>query len=140
MSRSDRILVAAGGIADGRSLAAALAAGDIAGQIGTALMLTPEAGTNAAHREAIARGGATKLTRAFTGRSARGIVNRFLTEYSPTAPSAYPQVHYLTSPLRAAARAAGDPEVLNLWAGESFRLAEAAPAGELVRRWLAAVG
>lgn len=136
----DLPLVAAGGIADGRSLAAALAAGAVAGQIGTALMLTPEAGTSAAHREAIARGGTTKLTRAFTGRTARGIINRFLTEFSSTAPAAYPQVHYLTGPLRAAARAAGDPEVLNLWAGESFHLAEAAPAGELVRRWIAAAG
>ena len=134
---TDLPLVAAGGIATGRAVAAALAAGAAAAQIGSALMLTPEAGTSQPHRAVFAGDAATALTRAFTGRRARGIVNRFMREHDAAAPKGYPQVHYLTAPLRAAARAAGDAEGINLWAGQAFRLAQAAPAGELVERWSA---
>jgi nitronate monooxygenase len=56
-------------------------------------------------------------------------------EHGPTAPSAYPHLHYMTAPLRAAARAAGDAEGINLWAGEAHALAEEKPAAELVRCW-----
>jgi nitronate monooxygenase len=132
---TDRPLVAAGGIATGQAVAAALAAGASAAQIGTALLLAPEAGTSEPHRRALAGDAPTALTRAFTGRTARGIVNRFLRDHDAFAPTAYPQIHYATAPLRAAARAAGDPDGINLWAGEAYRLAEAAPAAELVRRW-----
>ena len=83
-------LVASGGIADGRGVAAVLAAGAAAAQLGSALMLTPEAGTAAAHRQALATTGDTALTRAFTGRTARGIENSFLREHHADAPSAYP--------------------------------------------------
>jgi nitronate monooxygenase len=131
----DLPLVASGGIADGPGIAAVLSAGASAAQIGTGFMLCPEAGTSQAHREALARGRATALTRAFTGRRARGIVNRFLTEHGPCAPAAYPHVHHLTAPVRAAAREAGDSEAINLWAGEALPLAEELPAGELVHRW-----
>jgi nitronate monooxygenase len=129
----DLPLIAAGGIADGPSLAAVLWAGAAAAQIGTAFMLAPEAATNPAHRELIAVPGETGLTRAFSGRLARGIVNRFQAEHSATAPSAYPQIHHATSPLRAAARAAGDASAFNLWAGQAHELAQALPAGEIVR-------
>jgi nitronate monooxygenase len=125
-------LVATGGIADGRGVAAVLAAGAAAAQLGTAFMLCPEAATSAVHREAVARPGATGLTRAFSGRVARGIVNRFMEEHSAVAPRAYPEVHHLTTPLRAHGRAAGDPDVVNLWAGQAHDLARAVPAGELV--------
>jgi nitronate monooxygenase len=128
-------LIAAGGIATGRGVAGALAAGASAAQVGSALMLTKEAGTNNAQREAFGRDAPTALTRAFSGRRARGIVNRFLREHDAAAPKGYPQIHYATAPLRAAARAAGDADGLNLWAGESYRLARAEPAGELVERW-----
>jgi nitronate monooxygenase len=131
---TDLPLVAAGGIAGGATVAAVLASGAAAAQIGSALMLTTEAGTSEAHRAAFAADGPTALTRAFTGRRARGIVNRFMREHH-AAPKAYPQVHYLTAPLRAAARAARDADGINLWAGERYRLAQAAPAGELVERW-----
>jgi nitronate monooxygenase len=131
----DLPLVAAGGIADGRGIAAVLAAGARAAQVGTAFLLCPEAGTSAVHRRALMSGGETALTRAFTGRRARGIVNRFLREHSAGAASAYPQIHYATAPLRAAAREAGDADGVNLWAGQAYHLAEASPAGELVRRW-----
>ena len=134
-SVTDLPLVAAGGIATGRGVAAALAAGASAAQIGSALMLAPEAGTSNAQREAFGKDAPTALTRAFTGRRARGIVNRFLREHDAAAPKAYPQVHYLTAPLRAAARAAGDSGGVNLWAGQAYRLARAAPAAELVERW-----
>jgi nitronate monooxygenase len=135
---TDLPLIAAGGIASGAGVRAVLAAGASAVQIGSALMLTPEAGTSAAHRAAFAGDSPTALTRAFTGRLARGIVNRFMRAYDADAPRGYPQVHFLTAPLRAAARAAGDADGINLWAGQAYRLAEEAPAAELVRRWVAA--
>ena len=127
-------LVAAGGIADGESVASVLAAGARAAQVGTGFMLCPEAGTSAPHRSALGGTAETALTRAFTGRKARGIVNRFMREHAH-APSAYPQLHHVTAPLRAAARAAGDPELINLWAGQAYALAAARPAAELVREW-----
>jgi nitronate monooxygenase len=130
---SDLPLVASGGIAAGRGIAAVLAAGAAAAQLGTAFMLTPEAGTSAAHREALAGRRRTALTRAFTGRIARGIENRFMREYV-SAPSAYPEVHHLTAPVRAAARRAGDLDGVHLWAGQAYPLADATPAGELVLR------
>ncbi|WP_214409156.1 nitronate monooxygenase [Sphaerisporangium fuscum] len=127
-------VVAAGGIADGAGVAAVLVAGAVAAQLGTAFLRCPEAGTSAAHREALGSYDRTAVTRAFTGRRARGLVNRFLREHSEEAPAAYPQVHHLTAPLRAAGRKAGDASVVNLWAGQAHRLAEEVPAGELVRR------
>lgn len=134
---TDLPLVAAGGIADGAGVAAALAAGASAAQVGSALLLTPEAGTSAPQRAALAADAPTVLTRAFTGRRARGIVNRFIREHEPLAPRAYPQVHHLTAPVRTAARAAGDADGVNLFAGRAYRQAEETPAAELVLRWAA---
>lgn len=128
-------LIASGAIADGVGVAAVLAAGARAAQLGSAFMLCPEAGTSPAQRAALAAAGATRLTRAFTGRRARGIVNQFMREHDADAPSAYPHVHHLTSPLRAAARAAADPDQINLWAGETYELARDRAAGELVVDW-----
>jgi nitronate monooxygenase len=128
-------LVAAGGIATGRDIAAALNAGAVAAQIGSALLLTSEAGTSAPHRRALAAGGTTRLTRAFSGRRARGIVNRFMREHDAFAPRAYPEIHYLTTPIRAAAREQGHADGINLWAGTAHRQARAEPAGQLVERW-----
>jgi nitronate monooxygenase len=130
----DPPLVAAGGIATGRGVAAVLAAGAVAAQVGTAFMRCPEAGTSDVHRAALASPRATRLTRAFTGRRARGIANRFLVEHGDAAPIAYPELHHLTAPLRAHGRRSGDPEVVNLWAGEAHELAEEVPAAELVAR------
>jgi nitronate monooxygenase len=128
-------LVASGGIMTGAGLEAALAAGARAGAMGTAFLLCPEAGTSSPHREALARHDRpTALTRAFTGRLARGITNRFMDEHSAAAPSAYPQVHHLTAPLRAHGREVGDGEVVNLWAGQAYALVTEAPAAEVVRR------
>ena len=130
----DLPLVATGGLATGGAVAAVLSAGAAAAQLGTAFMRCPEAGTAAAHREALAAETPTALTRAFSGRTARGIVNRFLREHSADAPRAYPELHHLTAPLRAAARERGDAGGFHLWAGQAHALAGEEPAGELVRR------
>jgi nitronate monooxygenase len=125
--------VATGGIASGRAVAAVLAAGAAAAQIGTAFMRCPEAGTPEVHRQALAQPGRTAVTRAFTGRSARGIVNAFMREHEEAAPHAYPAVHYVTAPLRARAREQGDADALHLWAGQAHELIRDVPAAELVR-------
>lgn len=129
-------VIAAGGIATPAGVRAALALGATAVQVGTALLLAPEAGTVPAYRDRLRAGGApTGLTRAFSGRLARGIRNAFMDEH-PDAPIAYPEIHHATAPLRAAAREAGDADGFNLWAGEAYALTREAPAGEIVR-WLA---
>jgi nitronate monooxygenase len=133
-ARVDVPLVAAGGIATGRGVAAVLAAGAAAAALGTAFMRCPEAGTSAPHRAALATARPTGLTRAFSGRLARGVVNRLQAEHSAAAPIAYPEVHHVTAPLRAHGRKAGDADVINLWAGEAHELAEERPAPEIVAR------
>ncbi|MFD4571130.1 nitronate monooxygenase [Streptomyces sp. NPDC058417] len=127
-------LVAAGGIMRGSQIAAVLAAGASAAQLGTAFLATPESGAPAVHKAALTNPlfVRTELTRAFSGRPARGLVNRFLREHGPYAPAAYPEVHHLTSPLRKAAAKAGDPQGMALWAGQGHRLVRDLPAGQLV--------
>jgi nitronate monooxygenase len=73
------------------------------------------------------------MTRAFTGRSARALVNAFVREHGPAAPRGYPEVHHVTRPLRQAAAAAGDAEHLNLWAGQGWQRLRPMPAADLVR-------
>ena len=125
-------LIAAGGLATGPAIAAVLAMGADAAQLGTALMRTDEAGTSVPHRAALAAGGVpTGLTRAFTGRVARGIVNTFQAKHAG-APSGYPEIHELTLPMRAAARASGNPELLHLWAGQAYELAQEGPAATVI--------
>jgi nitronate monooxygenase len=130
-ARVELPLVAAGGIATGAGVAAALACGASAVQIGTGFMLAPEAGTSELHRAELRKPAPTAITRAFTGRRARGIVNRFIEEH-PDAPSAYPEIHYATAPIRAAARESGDRDAVNLWAGQTHELARELPAAEIV--------
>jgi nitronate monooxygenase len=130
----DLPLVAAGGLGDGPAIAGVLAAGAQAAQLGTAFLLAPEAGTHPAHREALAEEEPTALTRAFTGRLARGIVNRFLLQHTAAAPIAYPQVHNATAPIRAAARERGDADGFSLWAGQAHTLTKELPAAEIVQR------
>jgi nitronate monooxygenase len=126
-------LIATGGIADHDGVAEVLAAGAQAAQAGTAFLLAPEAGTSKPHRRALRSRGQTAFTRAFTGRTARGIVNRFMVEH-PDAPSAYPHLHHVTAPVRAAARAAGDADGINLWAGVNYARAEELPAAAIVAK------
>jgi nitronate monooxygenase len=127
-------MVASGGIADGAAIAAVLVAGAAAAQLGTAFMGCPEAGTAEPHRGMLGSARDTRLTRAFTGRLARGIVNRFLLDHDGAAPAAYPYVHHLTSPLRAAARRTADVESMHLWAGQAHPLIRRLPAADLVDR------
>ncbi|GII05189.1 nitronate monooxygenase [Planobispora takensis] len=126
-------LIAAGGIASASDVSRVLSAGAVAAAAGTAFLLCPESGTGAVHRAALTdpRFTRTGVTRAFTGRPARGLVNRFMTEYSGLAPAAYPQVHHLTAPLRRAAAAQGDAETLHLWAGTSWTRVRPAPAASV---------
>jgi nitronate monooxygenase len=135
----DLPLVASGGIATAANATAALEAGAAAVQVGTALLCTPEAGTSAPYRAALLdqHYDRTLITRAFSGRWARGLANRFALEH-PDAPAGYPQVHYLTRPLRAAATQAGDPDVPNLWAGTGWRAVRSEPAAAVIDRFAAA--
>ncbi|MET0294650.1 MAG: DUF561 domain-containing protein [Phenylobacterium sp.] len=135
----DLPVIAAGGVMDGRGVAAALALGASAAGVGSAFLLSEESLTGPVWRKAVAGAGddPTALTRAFTGRHARGVENRFMREMRSVedAVPAYPVQYRLTQPLRAAAEAAGDAGAMPLWAGQGIKLAGPGSAGELVRRW-----
>lgn len=120
---------------DDAEAARAAGADAVIGQVGTALLCTPEAGTSDVHRRALMerRYDATVLTRAFSGRWARGLANRFAAEH-PDAPRGYPYLHHVTRPLRAAATRQGDPDVANLWAGTGWLEARAEPAADVISR------
>ncbi len=135
-------LIGTGGVMTGRDAAAVLRAGAIAVQVGTALLCSPEAGTSAPYRQALLDGRYpdTILTRAYSGRFARGLANRFALEHDGQAPQAYPEVHHLTRPLRSAATQAGDASVPNLWAGTGWRQLTTDPAAAIVRRIAAEAG
>ncbi len=124
-------VVATGGIVDHASADAARAEGAAAVQAGHRVPAVPGGRDEPVHRAALTRAGETAVTRAFTGRRGRGIVNRFMRDH-PDAPSAYPHIHHLTAPLRAAARAAGDSERVNLWAGTRFAAAREVAARDVV--------
>jgi nitronate monooxygenase len=102
--------------------------------VGTALLLSDESGASPAYRDALAdpSRGPTVVTRAFTGRPARGLPNAFTRELGSVAPLGYPAVHHLTRGLRRAAAAAGDPEYVNLWAGTGHRSAAGGPAAAIL--------
>jgi nitronate monooxygenase len=125
--------IAAGGIMGPRQVNAVLAAGAVAAQCGTAFLRCPESGAHPLHKAALGdpRYTATTLTRAFSGRPARALVNRFVLDH-PGAPAAYPEVNSATRSLRAAAAASGDPEGMSLYAGQGYRSATTLPAGEIV--------
>ncbi|UQA95448.1 nitronate monooxygenase [Streptomyces halobius] len=127
-------VIAAGGLMRGAQIAAVQAAGAAMAQLGTAFLITPESGANILHKQALTNPlfTRTELTRAFSGRPARGLVNRFLREHGRYAPAAYPAVHHLTSGLRKAAAKAGDAQGMALWAGQGHRMARELPAGQLV--------
>ncbi|MFF4268749.1 nitronate monooxygenase [Streptomyces sp. NPDC001536] len=127
-------IVAAGGIMRGSQIAAVLAAGASAAQLGTAFLATTESGAAPVHKQALTNPlfVRTELTRAFSGRPARGLVNRFMREHGRYAPAAYPEIHHLTSPLRKAAAKAKDAQGMALWAGQGHRMARELPAGQLV--------
>jgi nitronate monooxygenase len=136
-------VIAAGGIADAAGVAAALRLGAAAVQPGTAFLLCPEATTSAVHRAALGSAAAshTALTNLFTGRPARGIVNRLMRELGPLSPlaPAFPGAVNALAPLRAAAEKAGSGDFSPLWAGQNASGCKAIPAAELVRALVAGI-
>ena len=130
-------VIAAGGIADARGVAAAMALGAVGVQVGTAYLLCPESRTSAVHRAALTSDAArhTVLTNLFTGGPARGIVNRLIRECGPISDAvpAFPLATAAIAPLRAAAERQGSGEFSPLWAGQNASGCKAVPAGELTR-------
>jgi len=131
-------VVAAGGIADARGILAALALGASAVQIGTAYLFCPEAKISPIHRRALknAKDSETVLTNVFTGRPARGILNRILREVGPMSDLApeFPLAAGALAPLRSRAEAAGSDDFTPLWSGQAASLAKELPAGELTKK------
>jgi nitronate monooxygenase len=135
-------VIAAGGIADARGIVAAFALGASAVQLGTAYLFCPEARISPVHREMLrrSRDDETALTNVFTGRPARGIVNRLMREIGPMSPEApdFPLAAEAVMPLRQAALARDSGEFVPLWSGQAARLSVELPAGELTRHLAAA--
>lgn len=135
---------AAGGLMDGRDIRRALQAGAAAAQLGTAFLASPECGASPAYKHAVlnAKSDITVVTRAFSGRPARGLRNEFIVrvEGKGAAILPFPMQNSLTRPMRAAAGRRGDAKFLSLWAGQGVARARAMPAGELVRILVAEMG
>jgi len=129
---TDRHVIAAGGVTSPEIAQNLLGAGASAVQVGTLFLTADEAGTKDAHKDALVNGQYrdTVVTRAFSGRAARALSNRFTERMAANQVVGYPQVHYMTAPLRAAS--ADNPEGLNLWAGSGFGACQARPAAEIV--------
>jgi nitronate monooxygenase len=133
-------VIATGGLMDGHDIVAALTAGASAAQLGTAFLASPESGASETYKRAIlaAKEDTTVVTRAFSGRPARGLKNAFITniEHGPDIILPYPLQNALTRPMRTAAAQLGIPDYLSLWAGQGVGRARALPAGDLVARLL----
>lgn len=129
-------VAAAGGLMTADDIGRVLAAGAVAAQLGTAFLLSDEAGSSPVHRAALQNPQFTEtvVTRSFSGRYARGLRNRFIDEHESEAPFGYPEVNHLTSPLRAASVRAGDPNATNVWAGTGFQKITAGPVAEIIGR------
>lgn len=134
----DLPVIAAGGIADGRGIAATFSLGASAVQIGTAYLFCPEARVSSLYRQALEQCGdsGTALTNLFSGRLARGIVNRYMTEcgYVSDAAPPFPHAATLVAPLRAASEKAGSVDYMQMWAGQSAHLAKPMRAEDLTRK------
>ncbi|MEH2477093.1 nitronate monooxygenase [Nitrobacteraceae bacterium AZCC 2146] len=135
-------VIAAGGIADGRGIAAAFALGAAGVQIGTAFLRCPESTIGAAHRAALAESAddSTVITNVMTGRPARGVINRVMREVGPVSPDApaFPHATTALGPLKAAAEKLGKVDFSNLWAGQAVHMGGSQPAAELTRALAAA--
>lgn len=127
-------VIAAGGVMTAADVADVFASGAAAAQLGTAFLMADESGSSPVHRAALCDPQFTEtvVTRCFSGRYARGLRNRFTEAHGPDAPFGYPEIHYLTSPVRAAAVRAGDPHGINVWAGTGFQKARAASVAEII--------
>ncbi len=131
-------VIAAGGIGDARGIVAAFALGASGVQMGTAYLFCPEANVSPGYRQALqeATDTGTAVTNLFSGRPARGVLNRYLRETGPMSASAlaFPYAATMVAPLRAASEKAGSLDYMQLWAGQSARLAQALPADQLTRK------
>ncbi|OBI18864.1 2-nitropropane dioxygenase [Mycobacterium sp. E2462] len=127
-------VIAAGGVGDAADVRRLRKAGAAAVQVGTAFLLADEAGTNPLYRSALRDPEFTRtvITRAFTGRYARALANRFVETYDGYAVCGFPEIARMTAPLQAASLRAGDPHGVAMWAGSGFRAATAGPAGDIV--------
>ncbi|WP_156690247.1 nitronate monooxygenase [Mycobacterium sp. Marseille-P9652] len=127
-------IIAAGGLGTAEDVEGVLRRGAVAAQVGTALLLSDEAGTNPAHRTAMKNQlfNKTIVSRAFSGRYARGLENEFIRMLDTVAPLGYPEVNQMTLPIREAAAAVEDPNGMTLWAGTAFRQAKTGPAADIV--------
>lgn len=133
-SAHDVPLVAAGGLGTADDVSAVLNRGAVAAQVGTALLLSDEAGTHPAYRQAMKNPlfASTLVTRAFSGRYARGLENEFTRLLDNVAPLGYPEVNQMTSPIREAAADREDPNGMNLWAGTGYKDARPGPVSDIV--------
>jgi nitronate monooxygenase len=127
-------IIAAGGLGTAEDVAGVLRRGAVAAQVGTALLLSDEAGTNKAHRTAMKNQlfAKTIVSRAFSGRYARGLENEFIRLLDTVAPLGYPEVNQMTLPIREAAAEWEDPNGMALWAGTSFEKARSGPVADIV--------
>lgn len=126
-------VIAAGGLSTRDDIRRVRGAGAVAAQLGTAFLLADEAGSSPVHRAALTDPQFTEtvVTRSFSGRYARGLRNRFIDAHEAEAPFGYPEVHYMTGPLRAGSVRAGDPHGVNVWAGTGFRNAKSGSVAEI---------
>ena len=134
-------VIAAGGMMNGKDIAAALKLGAVAAQLGTAFLPCPECGTSQTYKQALlaARQDTTVITRAFSGRQARGLNNKFIEMVRPETILPFRQQNDLTRAMRAAAAKKGDAGYLSLWAGRGVTRSRALPAGELVKTLIAEI-
>lgn len=131
-------MIAAGGLATPAAVAGVLEAGASAAAVGTVLLRADESGASATHKAALIDPSRTQttITRAFTGRPARGLRNDFIDRFESIAPLGYPAIHHLTSPLRKAAAAAGEADLVHLWAGTGYRNAPDEPTAVILKALL----
>jgi nitronate monooxygenase len=129
-------VIAAGGLAAPEAVVEVMSAGAVATMVGTVLLRAAESGASATHQAALTDPSRTEtvVTRAFTGRPARGLRNAFIDAHQADAPLGYPAIHYLTSPLRKAAAAAGQSDYVHLWAGTGYRHATAEPTADILHK------
>ena len=135
VARVDVPVIAAGGLVTADDVNRVIEHGAVAAQLGTAFLLADEAGSSPVHRAALQDPQFTEtvVTKSFSGRYARGLHNRFIDDHEAQAPFGYPEVHYLTGPLRAGSVRAGDPHGTNVWAGTGFTSIRSAPVADIMR-------
>ena len=128
-------VIAAGGLVTADDVNQVIRAGAVAAQLGTAFLLADEAGSSPVHRAALQDPEFTEtvVTKSFSGRYARGLRNRFIDDHEAQAPFGYPEVHYLTGPLRRASVQAGDPHGTNVWAGTGFKSIRAGSVADIMK-------